>query len=145
MKNKKRVLLVALVITTLLAGCGESKQIVSNKNKVTTEKKEEDTSQDNTVGFSTKGTIEPTVMYEENDVKITAESLTYENNMVTLTTAIENNSEKSLSFSCETLGYSCNAVNGYMIENGWMSCDLEAGGKHLKKLAFLEKNYCYMV
>ena len=79
--------------------------------------------------FSRKATIEETVLVDENNVKITATELTYGNYAFELALVIENNSDKDLSFIANSVGYSCNSVNGYMISDGYLNCDVAAGKK----------------
>lgn len=79
--------------------------------------------------FSKSATIEETVLVDENGVKITATELAYGNYAAELTLVIENNSDKNLSFIANSVGYSCNSVNGYMIPEGYLNCDVAAGKK----------------
>jgi hypothetical protein len=79
------------------------------------------------LSFDTTGTIQETVLYEENGVKITATGLEYSLDQVTVVLTIENSSAQDLSFSSGTLGYSCNAVNGIMVDDGYLNCDVAAG------------------
>ena len=65
--------------------------------------------------FQKTAMIEETVLYDAQDVRITATGLSYNNTSVDINLDIENNSNKDLSFTACTLGYSCNSVNGYMI------------------------------
>ncbi len=78
--------------------------------------------------FKKEVNIEETVLFDENDVKITATGLTYENYAVDLDLRFENNSDRNLEFTAQSLGYSCNAVNGFMIQDGYVRCDVPAGG-----------------
>ena len=73
-------------------------------------------------------TIDETVLYEQNDVKITATGISYGNYSVDLEVVLENNSDKPLTFLAGTLGYSCNSVNGWMVEDGYMNEEIEPGG-----------------
>lgn len=79
--------------------------------------------------FYKGATIEETVLVDENDVKITATELTYGKYAVELSLVIENNSDKDLSFIASSSGYSCNSINGYMIPDGYLNCDVAAGKK----------------
>lgn len=83
--------------------------------------------QESISNFNTTGTIEETVIYEQNEVKITATKLEYTLDQITVYLTIENDSTKDLSFSSGTMGYSCNAVNGIMVDDGYMNCDVAAG------------------
>lgn len=78
--------------------------------------------------FKKEQTIEETVLYDENDVRITATSLNYGDSNVELNVTLENHSDTDLTFLAGTMGYSCNAVNGWMIEDGWINEDVAAGG-----------------
>ena len=73
--------------------------------------------------------IEETVLVDENDVRITAKELTYGSYAAELTLGIENNSDRNLSIIANSVGYSCNSVNGYMIPEGYLNCDVAAGKK----------------
>lgn len=77
--------------------------------------------------FDTTATIAETVLYEADGVKITATGLTYSPGEVDLELTIENNSTQDLSFSSSTLGYSANAINGIMVDDGYVNCDVAAG------------------
>ena len=79
--------------------------------------------------FNKGATIEETVLVDEDNVKITATELTYGNYAAELTLVIENNSDKDLSFIANSVGYSCNSVNGYMVPEGYLNCDVAAGKK----------------
>ncbi len=86
--------------------------------------------------FDTKPTIEQTVLYDENGVKITANGLTYDNFSAQLSVSVENNSDKNLSFVCGSAGYSVNSVNGYMVEDGYMNCELMPGENKTENLTY---------
>lgn len=79
--------------------------------------------------FNKGATIEETVLVEKDNIKITATELTYGNYAAELTLVIENNSDKDLSFVANSVGYSCNSVNGYMVPEGYLNCDVAAGKK----------------
>ena len=86
--------------------------------------------------FSKEAILKETVMFDENGVKITATGLNYTKYSVELELTIENNSEKNLSFISGSMGYSCNSVNGYMINDGYLNCDVAAGKKAKATLSF---------
>ncbi len=54
-------------------------------------------------------------------------SATGRNKYIRLNLTIENNSDKDLSFTSGSMGYGCNAINGYMIQGGYMNADVSAG------------------
>lgn len=70
--------------------------------------------------------IEETVLYEENDLLITASNLTYTDYAVEIEIVIENNGSDNLNFQT---GYEHIIVNGFTFPDGYMSCDVSAGKK----------------
>jgi len=77
--------------------------------------------------FKKDQNIEETVLYDANNVKIIATGISYASYEAELGIWIENNSDKNLEFLAETYGYSRNAVNGFMIENGYVRMELAPG------------------
>lgn len=77
--------------------------------------------------FKKDQNIEETVLYDEGGVKIIATGINYANYEAELCVRIENNSDRNLEFLAETYGYSRNAVNGFMIENGYIGLELAPG------------------
>ena len=95
------------------------------------------TQADETLGlFNVDATLEETVMVDEGGVKITATGLTYTDYSVDLDLTIENNSGKTLSFVSGSLGYSCNSINGYMVNDGYLNCDVSDGKKANDSISF---------
>jgi len=86
--------------------------------------------------FSKEATLAETVMVDEWGVKITATGLSYSNYAVELELTIENNSGKDLSFISGSMGYSCNSVNGYMVADGYLNCDVANGKKANDAISF---------
>lgn len=140
--KKLLVLLLAGYLLLSFAACNVSNDTTSNEgdssasisSSVESEEVEETTSEvssavetEGNSGFHTTGTIEETVLYEENNVKITATDIEYQMGECNVGLTIENNSEEDLSFSCGTMGYSCNVINGIMVDDGYMNCDVAAG------------------
>lgn len=74
-------------------------------------------------------TIEPTVLVDEQGVKITANELRSTDYAVELVLVIENNSDKDLSFYSGTLGYNRNSVNGYMMDGLYLNTKVPSGKK----------------
>ena len=75
-------------------------------------------------------------MVDENGVKITATGLNYTDYSVDLELSIENSSGKDLSFSSGTVGYHCNSINGYMVSDGYLNCDVADGKKANETISF---------
>ena len=86
--------------------------------------------------FSQQATIEETVLVDESGVKITAVELAYTDYSAELTLLLENNSDRDLSFRCETMAYAYNSVNGYMIDDGYMNADVAMGKKSFETIDF---------
>ena len=86
--------------------------------------------------FKQTATISETVMVDEDDVKITATGLSYQNYAFELELLIENNSTKDLSFVSGSMGYSCNSINGIMVPEGYFNCDVPAGKKATDTIHF---------
>lgn len=90
--------------------------------------------------FGKTATITETVLLDEDDVKITATALNYGNYSLELELLIENNSAKDLSFISGSVGYSCNSVNGIMVFDGYLNCDVTAGNKATDTISFNYNN-----
>lgn len=86
--------------------------------------------------FDPSATIEETVLVDESDVKITTTGLKYTASSVKLSLSIENNSDKNLSFHAGTLGYNCNSVNGYMVDDGYLNASVASGKKTNETVTF---------
>lgn len=86
--------------------------------------------------FQTTAVLDETVLVEENGVKITATGLSYTGYSADLQLIIENNSGKDLSFTSGSLGYNCNSINGYMVDSGYLNCDVADGKKANEVMQF---------
>ena len=86
--------------------------------------------------FNVNATLGETVLVDEDGVKITATGLTYTAHSADLALTIENNSGKNLSFVSGSLGYSCNSINGYMVNDGYLNCDVANGKKVNDTISF---------
>lgn len=86
--------------------------------------------------FNPSATMEETVLVDESDVKITATGLKYTAYEVKVSLTIENNTDQELSFYSGTLGYSCNSINGYMVDDGYLNVDVPAGKKANETVEF---------
>ena len=72
-------------------------------------------------------TIEETVIYDANDVKITAKKLDFSSWIAWVDLLVENNSDEKRYFTSDTYGDEYNSVNGYMTDGGWFRFDIEPG------------------
>lgn len=86
--------------------------------------------------FQKTASIEETVLYEENGVRITAVGLEYGNYNAELKLLIENDTEEELSFVAGSVGYNVNSVNGYMTSDGYLNCDVAPGKKANDSVSF---------
>lgn len=131
---KKKIKLLAVVLCLLLfatmalgsgsSGSGEDKEIsdVSSGASSTEETSTED--------ITTEITIEEQVLYDENDIKITATGLEDSWLGTELQILIENNSSQSITIQARNAN-----VNGYMVPTV-MSADVAAGKKANDSLTF---------
>ncbi len=86
--------------------------------------------------FQTSASIKESVLVDEQEIKITAMNLSYTTYSVELDIMIENLSDQDLTFISNSIGYSCNAVNGYMVMNGYLNEKVEAGKKANETIVF---------
>lgn len=137
MKKRMLMLSIAVALTGIMAGCGSNGKKI-NVNSEATEREDVtwDESDDTVEEFSKEATIEETVLYDENDVKITATGLNYGNYSADLEVSIENNSDKKLSFVSESVGCALNAINGFMVSDGYVNCDVESKGSASEEMSF---------
>ena len=152
--KKVKILLLMLIMICSLAACSEKEEKDSNSTNNQNEEQSKDDSKNNNdndddkvsdkdetkettkkttqkedVDFDTSGIISETVLYDANNVKITAKELKYSSYDVIMVVEFENNSDKELSFIAGSIGYSCNSVNGYMISDGYINAKVAAGKK----------------
>ncbi|MBQ7033553.1 MAG: hypothetical protein IJN25_07850 [Clostridia bacterium] len=114
---------VSLILSLSLVACGNGGASEKTNVGATLE------------AFDTGATIERTVLYDENGIKITANELTYSSFSAELSVTMENNSEKDLTIMYGTS--SCpNAVNGCMISDGYLHCEVTAGQTKTEEVSF---------
>ncbi len=153
MKQKKTAVLLAMAVTAMsLTACG-GKEEPSGEAHAPTEEKEnepeemdedseaedmedEESEMEPEAFFKKDANIEETVLYDENDIKITATDLDYTDYSAKLNLMIENDSEEDLSFVTGSIGYSCCSINGYMIDDGYLNVDIAAGKKSNETISF---------
>lgn len=129
MKTKLMSVLLALTMLGTLTACAGSAGNQQPSNSSTPASKAPEKTNETLGLFNKNATLDESVMVDEGGVKITATGLTYTNYSVKLGLTIENNSGKDLSFISGSVGYSCNSVNGYMVEEGYLNCDVADGKK----------------
>ena len=145
MKKFKAVLAVVMiaVLTFVFAACskGGTSTDGSDSSQADASSKSSDTnnnkgSSDILPEFDKSGTIKETHMTDVFDVSITATELTYTNSTVELSLKLENKSNAKREVHTGTTGYGCNSVNGYMIHDGYLNCDLDPGAAAEEKISF---------
>ena len=114
----------------------KEQQTENNSSAITTSDDKPIQSDEKLIAFSKNASLAETIMVDEGGVKITAIGLDYTNRSVELKLLIENNSGKDLSFVSGSLGYSCNSINGYMVEDGYLNCDVKNGKKANDTISF---------
>ena len=110
-------IITAAIAALLLIGCGSAQSNTSSGNHQTTGK------------INHSGTIEEQVLYDTDGVLITASELVYEENRAKLLINVENNGPHEIKVLSGTLGYSCNAINNLMVEDGWINMTIPSGKK----------------
>ena len=139
MKTKWLSLLLAAALAVSLSACSPSDSGTSDLSQSAaggTSSGSAAASQQSLGEFRTEATLEETVMLDEGGVKITATGLIYSSYAAELDLTIENNSGKDLSFISESVGYSCNSVNGFMVDDGYLNCDVANGKKANGTISF---------
>lgn len=86
--------------------------------------------------LGTTADLEETVLVDEKDIKISVTGIEYKKNRVELKLALENNSDSALEFISSSMGYGCNAVNGYMLDGGYLNVNIAAGKKANETIHF---------
>lgn len=133
---KKNLALLLAAIMLLLSACGGTTAGSPSASKTSSGRTEPSAPAAPSIQFDPSADIKETVLVDENDVKITATGLKYTAYDVKLSLAIENNSDQDLSFHSGTLGYSCNSINGYMVDDGYLNADIAAGKKANETVSF---------
>lgn len=128
--------LLALILILSITACGTPNDPASKDSGNNTNTQKPPVSNAVLPDFQKTATISETVLYDENDIRITANELIYTSYYAVLNLTIENNSNKDLTFHSNTMSYSCNSVNGYMITDGYMNCDVPAGKKAVERMSF---------
>ena len=146
MKTRFLSTLLAIALLASLAACGNSaapdtseKEPPQNGSGVSGNAATDNTpeqSDESLDPFNVNATLAETVLVEEGGVKITATDLTSTAYSVDLALTIENNSGKDLSFISGSLGYSCNSINGCMVNEGYLNCDVANGKKANDTISF---------
>ena len=140
MKKKIPSVLLAFSVLIALPACSSSTDAPPSTESVvleSTSTPDLPVQTDETMGlFRTDAVLAETVLVNEGGVKIAATDLTYTAYSADLALTIENNSGKDLSFVSGSLGYNCNSINGYMIDDGYLNCDVANGKKANASISF---------
>ncbi len=118
MKNK--IISLFILFALVLSACGSD----TNSSK----------SGDNNTAEPEEATIEETVIYDENDIVITAVDLEYDGIFgPTLNLLVENNSDKDYIIQCDYA-----TINGFMISYSAFSASVSAGKKSNESISFFD-------
>ena len=123
MKKLSSLLLIVLIVLTL-ASCDSPK---SNQESPTTEDNSTETSGEFLKPFDTSGTISPTVLVDQDGVKITANSIDYADYDLKVEITIDNNSDMDIYVGSNNMGSAWNQINGTMVYDGWIYEEIKAG------------------
>ena len=130
MKKTLKILFVMIMMITLV-GCGNS------NNGGTTGDESLDTLLQK---FDKTAQISATTLYDEKNVKIELTDLAFNDNDVTLNFKFTNNTSEELEFISGSTGYSVNAINGYMINDGYINKEVAPGETEEDTMNFDLKN-----
>ena len=152
MRKKMVAALTSIFIAASLAACGGNSGTGSptaNTDQVqeseaateqtepadeqTSNQQDESQTATETGKLSLDTTIEETVLFEDDNIRIIAESLDFKYNSPYLHLKFENNGDKALSFVSGSIGYSGNSVNGYMVDGFYVNVDVEPGKTALEE------------
>ena len=122
----------------VVAGCSSSDQDGQSVGVQETQQRE--TKESSASVFDLSGTIEPTVMLDNDIMTIEAKDLTYKNNVAYLTVGVTNKTASDIDVYAATLGFSGNFVNGCMVDDGYMNCSITAGETVDEEIDFNLKN-----
>lgn len=121
--KKYLALLLVVVVTLTMVGCGKSKKEETAPKTVT-----------NKSTSITKANISEEVIMEEEGIKVTAKSISYTGNVTDIKLLIENNTENDLNFSANLL-----SVNGIMIDSG-LYANVAAGKKSNESISLYNED-----
>ena len=107
----------------------------NNDEKVSESKKKKTDNTSVKSGFK-ESTIEETVLIDQDGIKVTATDLSFSKYSAKLSLELENNSDKNVKLMAGTWGYSCNSINGIMIEDGGFNCSVTSGKKAKETITF---------
>lgn len=144
--NIRKLLPSVLLITALsLSSCSSSETEPDKSDSVSSGISESaQTETPDPLKFDTSATIEPTVIFDSDGIRVTAQNLTYNVYEAELEVLIENSSDKKYSYFSGTAPYGCNSINGYMVENGYLESEIEAGAEVTETVYFsFEELYIY--
>lgn len=134
--KKSFMLILTLFLLLSVSACSKPVNNSSSAEIASTTSTEENNFSTPLGTFKKKAQITETVLFDENNVKITATGLLYDSYDVEVEVLLENNTTKDLSFVCGSSGYNCNSINGYMVQDGYMFCDVAAGKKARDAVSF---------
>lgn len=122
--KKVSALLLALVLILSLAACGEN-AAPESEDKTGSVQEESDS------GITQGITMEETVIYDENDIKITALGVYETENSFGVTLKLENHSDQQASFYVSHC-----LLNGFQVLGYYGDLNAEAGGEDLTSIVF---------
>ena len=130
------LLIICITMVFLITGCSSSLPQDSSgtisgsqtKPQITwqTETEEDDEDFQPLNYFPLKPTIDETVLYDSNEICITAKEITYNKYQATVSLLLENKTKFPLEFYSNTLACPYNSVNGHMLSFGYMCEEVPA-------------------
>lgn len=112
--NSIPIAIACMILTSLLilAGCSSSgsNQAAKSETKPAAEQQVQ--------AFDLSATIEETVLVNEESFEVKANSLDFKNDRAIVNLSITNKSSDAITVMAGTLGYSCNYINDFMVNQG---------------------------
>lgn len=143
MKKQKFILLLLIIALFSLVGCNSNpdkdNKVSKNKKNISKEKQSKESKNRKKLKFkkfNTKATIEETILVDKNGIKIVAKDLVYNQYDVEVELELKNTSKKNISISAGTAGTGCNAINHFMITDGYLNVDLAKNESAKENISF---------
>lgn len=112
-----------------------SSESLSSANE-TAESDDENGFVQNTDRFRVDGSIEETTLVDSDEITVVAKDMEYRNDTAYLSIAITNKTKDPFTVLTDTISYSGNYINDYMVSDGYLNCDVAPGATEEEELGF---------
>lgn len=148
MRNMRKALpciLLAISVLMLSACAAQTQDADQSKIQTSSEspananetaESEENGFSQNTDRFRVDGAIEETTLVDNDEIAVVAKDIDYRNDTAYLNIAITNKTKDPFTVLTNTLSYSGNYINDYMVSDGYLNCDVAPGATEEEELGF---------